>query len=59
MAETGSVVENLRNLVRSFFHAEDCLATTATATALTEARSILSHRDPDGRMYGSTYRQAG
>ena len=34
MAETGSVVEILRNLVRGFFRAQYCLVTVATATGI-------------------------
>jgi hypothetical protein len=52
VAETGSVVEILRNFVRSFFRAQCCLVTAATATGLMKARSILLHRDLDGQMYG-------
>jgi hypothetical protein len=52
VAATGSVVEILRNLVRNFFHAQYCLVTSATATGLMKARSILLHWDLDGQMYG-------
>ena len=52
VAETGSMVENLKGRVRSFFRAQYCLVTAATATGLTKARSILLHRDLDGQMYG-------
>ena len=56
MAETGSVVEILRNRVRSSFQAQYCFVTAATATGLIKARSIRLHRDLDGQMYGSTLR---
>ena len=46
------MVEILRNFVRSFFRAQCCLVTAATATGLMKARSILLHRDLDGQMYG-------
>jgi hypothetical protein len=56
VAETGSMVEILRNLVRSFFRAEYCLITATSATGLIKARPIRLHRDLDGQMYGSTIR---
>ena len=58
MAETGSMVENLKGRVRSFFRAQYCLATAASATGLIRARSIRLHRDLGGQMYGSTIRRS-
>jgi len=52
VAETGSVVEILRNLVRSFFRAQCRLVTAATATRLLKARSKRLHRDLDGQTQG-------
>jgi len=52
VAETDSMVENLKGRVRTFFRAQYCLVTAATATGLIKARSILLHRGLDGQMYG-------
>jgi hypothetical protein len=48
VAETGSMVENLKGRVLSFFRAQYRLVTPATATGLIKARSTLLHRDLDG-----------
>ena len=41
MAETGSMVENLKHGLHGFFHTLYRLVTAATATGLIKARSVL------------------